>query len=196
MIVVYPDPILRKKCRLVKARGRNLAETINLLKKTLTDSKVGVGLAAPQVGRDQRVFLIKSLEDHHCHCNQCQCDPFRVFINPRIIDHFNQEKTYPLILANGGKKEKFLEGCLSFPHLYGPVKRWLKVKVGYQEIDVDTGELKAKEEVLEDFQAIVFQHELDHLNGILFVDHIKEEDGKLYREENGNLEEISPVNVL
>lgn len=195
MIVIYPNPILRKKCRPVKAGDQELTETIELLKKALSDSKIGVGLAAPQVGRDQRVFLIKD-QSHNCRCDQCQCDQFRVFINPKIIDHFNQEKTYPMILREDGEKEPFLEGCLSFPNLYGPVKRWLKIKVSYQEVDSDTGKLVNKEEILEDFQAIVFQHELDHLNGILFVDYIKEEGGVVYREEKGQLKEVSLADLL
>jgi len=194
MIVVYPDPVLRKKCRPVKAGDSELAKTIDLLKKGLADSEIGVGLAAPQVGRDQRVFLIREL-GHSCDGDQCQCDQFRVFINPQIIDHFDQEKTYPMILRGDGKREPFLEGCLSFPNLYGTVKRWLKIRVSYQEVD-ETGALKDKEETLEDFKAIVFQHELDHLNGVLFIDHIKEERGKVYREENGRLKEIPLRDIL
>jgi len=70
-----------------------------------------------------------------------------------------------------GQREDFYEGCLSFPDLYGTVKRWLKIKVSCKTLN-QKGKLEAKEEVLEDLWAIVFQHELDHLNGKLFVDHL------------------------
>ena len=194
MIVLYPDPILREKCPAVKSGDEELVETINLLKKTLQEAKTGIGLAAPQVGRRQRVFLIKELT---CYCedSRCQKDHFQVFINPQIVDYFNQEKVFPKILNENGQEEPFLEGCLSFPHLYGPVKRWLKIKVSYQVFNRQKGELQPKTEILEDLPAIVFQHELDHLDGILFIDHIKREKEKLFREEKGKLKPIRLASI-
>lgn len=177
MIVKYPNEILRKKCQRVKKLNKIVIETIDLLKKNLLKSLIGVGLSAPQIGKDLRIFII----------NIPNQPKLRVFINPEVVDTFNGEKTYPMIL-NNEKEENFLEGCLSFPNIYGTVKRWLEIKVEYFN---ET--LEKRKEVLSCFEAIVFQHELDHLDGKLFVDHVKEESGKLYKERDGKLERIYDI---
>jgi peptide deformylase len=71
-----------------------------------------------------------------------------------------------------------VEGCLSFPNLYGMVRRYLVIEAEWMEIFKK--KLIKKKSELSGFEAIVFQHEVDHLEGILFVDHIKEDGGKLY----------------
>jgi len=180
MIVLYPDPILRRKCHAFSKFDREARITTKFLEKYLLDSKNGVGLAAPQIGKSGRIFAIKM---PHL--------PIEFFINPKIINVFKGKKVYPQMLKPDGGREDFLEGCLSFPNLYGTVKRWLKIKVEYQDKN-----LTKKKEVLKDFKAIVFQHERDHLDGILFVDHIKEEKGKLYREGESGLVKISVASVI
>ena len=103
------------------------------------------------------------------------------------------EKTYPKIIDDDNKEGDFLEGCLSFPDLYGTVKRYLKIKVSWEEI---AGEgLEVKSLTLEGFEAIVWQHESDHLDGVLFVDRIKEEGGKLYfwREDKKVLMDVNQI---
>jgi len=180
MIVIYPSPILRKKCHTFSKFDREARITTELLEKHLLDSKNGVGLAAPQIGKNGRIFAIKTPRL-----------PIEFFINPKIINVFNRKKTYPQMLKPDGEREDFLEGCLSFPKLYGTVKRWLKIEVEYQDKN-----LTKKREVLKGFKAIVFQHERDHLDGILFVDHIKKEKGKLYREKEGGLVKISVASVI
>ena len=81
--------------------------------------------------------------------------------------------------------EDFLEGCLSFPQFFGTVKRYLRIKLVWQEI-ID-GKLVKKKQKIEGFEAVVLQHEIDHLNGVLFVDHVKEDKGKFYKMIEGKL---------
>ena len=163
-IVVYPEPILREKCLAVTSWEKNEEETKKELLQALEKSKIGIGLAAPQIGEKERIFVIKGVHPFHHG---------RVLVNPEIVDNFDEEKVYPLMENEEGNREEFLEGCLSFPDIYGPVKRWLRIKARWYE--PRQGELVETEAVLEGLGAIVFQHELDHLEGILFIDHLKEE---------------------
>jgi len=188
MIVLYPDPVLRKKSRRVVRLNEEVRKTISLLKRGLTDSEIGIALSAPQVGRSWQVFAVK--HDHH-HCQEKGDHDVDIYFNPRIVDDLGQEKTYPRIIKDDHQEEDFLEGCLSFPGLYGTVKRWLKIKVRYQTIGKDN-QLIDKEETLSGLMAIIFQHETDHLKGILFIDHIRRDKGKLYRDEGkGGLKRVS-----
>jgi peptide deformylase len=139
-IVKYPDPILEKKAKKVK--NPLDPETQELIKQMLTtlEKAEGAGLAAPQVGKSLRICVI-----------QCDGDSF-VLINPKITSYSRD-------------KEICEEGCLSFPGNWLPVKRSGKVKVRYAD---ETGkEIKTKAEGL---LARIIQHEVDHLDGILFVE--------------------------
>jgi len=190
--LVYPHPSLRQKTIPVKQVDQELQTTVRLLEKALGQSQLGIGLAAPQIGRHQRVFLMKKLNQASCEkCDQCHCSPFKVLVNPQIIDTFGLDKTYPQLRPKENSEEPFLEGCLSFPQLYGPVKRWLKIKVSYQQPDFDRQRLELVEAVLEDLEAIVFQHELDHLDGILFIDHVQKRGDQLYLQEKKKMNPIT-----
>jgi peptide deformylase len=110
---------------------------------------------------------------------------FAVFINPEIVKH-------------EGEPEEAMEGCLSVPDVYGKVKRYPKVKVKALNLQGQEVRLTAT-----GFLARVFQHEIDHTNGLLFVDHIKD-PGKLYKleadghfsEYQGKAPSAGPVNKL
>jgi len=168
-IVIYPDKALRRKCALVKNWGKAERKVVADLKRVLAKSKIGVGLSAPQIGARSRVFIIKREQE------------FVVFVNPVIKKSFGS-RTYPLVVLPKGQAEEFMEGCLSFPDLYGPVKRFLKIKVSYQEPPKMKNEkFKMKNKILEDLPAIIFQHEKDHLDGILFIDHLKAEKRDLFK---------------
>lgn len=164
-IVMYPDEVLRKKMPEVKLVS-DVASKVNELKAVLEASKNGAGLAASQLGFEARFFGLKTEKK------------VNVLINPKILAVYGQ-KTYPIIVGEGEKDEDFLEGCLSFPDLYGTVKRYLKIEVSWQEISGD--KFINKKKTMNGFEAIVFQHELDHIDGVLFIDHIKEDQGKLYK---------------
>ena len=164
-IVMYPDPVLRKKVAEVKSVAEVVTE-VNDLKEVLSDSQNGAGLASTQLGIEKRFFGLKTKRK------------VDVLINPKIDGVYGQ-KTYPVMVGEGEQEDDFLEGCLSFPDLYGTVKRYLKIEASWQEIKKE--KLVNKKKTMNGFEAIVFQHELDHLDGILFIDHIKRDGGKLFK---------------
>jgi len=146
-----------------------LLRDIEDLKEVLLSEKShAAGLAAPQIGLNLRLFGQLSGNKKE----------MKVFINPRILATYGT-KTRPMMTFDDGTHEPFLEGCLSFPDLFGTVKRFLKIEVVWDEIEGN--KLKERRKTLEGIEAIVFQHESDHLDGILFVDHILEEEGELFR---------------
>lgn len=169
-IVIYPSEILRKRAEEVVVVDKKLLKETADMKDILKNGENAAGLAANQIGILKRFFGLKD--------NTSKL--VSIFINPKIEKTYG-EKVNPLIVKDSKEEETedFLEGCLSFPGLYGTVKRYLKIDVSWQEIK--DNKLVDQEKTMIGFEAIVFQHELDHLDGILFVDRIKEEKGKFYK---------------
>jgi len=170
-IVLYPSKILRVKTPRVTEADVDRSELvgeIEELERILKRSDNGAGLAAPQIGLAKRFFGLKKRGEE-------QVD---IFINPVIKKRWG-EKVIPWIVKDNGEKEVFLEGCLSFPDFFGAVRRYLKISVSWQELS--GGALVARRAELSGLEAIVFQHELDHLDGVLFVDHIKRDGGEIYK---------------
>lgn len=182
-IVKYPDSILRDKTKQIKKITKELLMEMIDLEETLDVAENGAGLAAPQIGLGERFFGIKDVKSKKT----------RIFINPKIGKIFGKTE-YPIIVDDNGKEEDFLEGCLSFPNFYGTVKRFLKIEAMWQEV-IDE-KLVDKKMELNGFEAIVFQHELDHLNGVMFVDHVKEEGGKFYKQMGKEMVKWSVENVI
>lgn len=121
----------------------------------------GVGIAAPQVSQPYRLFIVASHpSDRYPHAPTM---PPTAMINPRILSH-------------GEAMVKDWEGCLSVPNVRGLVPRYREIEVEYT-----TRDGKLKQEILTDFIARIFQHELDHLDGILFIDRVTDSDD-LYTE--------------
>ena len=116
-----------------------------------------------------------------------------MLINPKLVAVYG-EKVYPKMVDNEGKESDFLEGCLSFPDLFGTVKRYLKIEAEWEE--VKNSKLESRNKTMVGFEAILWQHEYDHLLGILFVDHIKEDGGKLYLWKGEEKKKISIDEVL
>jgi peptide deformylase len=160
------DPKLRLKSKPVVKVDKKVLSLIKDLKDTLVVQKdpEGIGLAAPQIGKNLRVFVIKPAKE------------LLVFINPKIQNSFkSKSKT----------DNKIMEGCLSLPHHYGPLKRAEKIKVKYLTEKGD--------EVSEEFKALeaqIIQHEIDHLNGVLFIDRLLEQKKPLYEFINGEWEKV------
>ena len=177
-IVIYPAEILRQKTKEIKNVDKNLQLEIEDLKKILQVGDNAAGLAAPQIGLNKRFFGSKELGKGEVN----------IFINPKIEKVYG-EKIYPKLVDENKKEEDFLEGCLSFPGFFGTVKRFLKIDVSWEEIE--KGKLIRKNKNLSGFEAIVFQHEFDHLDGIVFIDHIKEEGGKFFKEVGGKMEKCN-----
>ena len=172
-ILIYPNKILREKVAVVDKIDEKLLEQMEKLRKKLEIGENAAGLAAPQIGVSKRFFGIKEMAVGASHAS-----PVQIFINPRIVKVFG-ERVYPKLVADDGKNQDFLEGCLSFPDFFGTVKRYLKIEVEWEELKGEKLVSKTKE--LTGFEAIVWQHESDHLEGILFVDYIKNEGGKFFK---------------
>ena len=111
----------------------------------------GVGIAAPQVGVSRRVVIVQRFDK--------EGEPFEAYINP-------------VITATAGDKAKGPEGCLSIPGRSGVVARWRDITIRYNAAD----DLSPKEERIVGFTAVIFQHEIDHLDGILFTDRLEPEE--------------------
>lgn len=142
-IRVYPDPVLRDVAKPVSVIDSALRQLAADMVETMQDAH-GVGLAAPQVGVGQRIVIVDFAPEDGG-------DP-KVLINPVIV-------------KRSGKRELADEGCLSFPGLRAPIKRSPKVVVEAQNLDGEIVEYQA-----EGLTARAVQHELDHLDGMLFVD--------------------------
>ncbi|WP_107666273.1 peptide deformylase [Cyanothece sp. BG0011] len=156
------NPILRQQAQWVTdITDEKLQQFIDTLLTTAMDAK-GVGIAAPQVSQSYRLFIVCS------HPNPRYPDaPLMeptVMINPRLVSHSEE-------IIKGW------EGCLSVPGVRGLVPRYQTITVEYLD---RYGRLHQQE--FTNFVARIFQHELDHLNGILFIDRVKNSENLLYNE--------------
>ena len=144
-IRIYPDPVLREPAAPVTIVDDDVRKLIADMSETMKDAP-GVGLAAPQVGVQRRVLVFQAFED----------EPLRALMNPEITRSEGE------VVEN--------EGCLSIPGLAYPVPRAERITVKALIENGETVEIEA-----EDFEARVIQHEVDHLNGILYIDRIEPE---------------------
>jgi peptide deformylase len=144
-IVIYGEPVLREKAKPVEKFDQEVKDLVADMIATLKDAN-GLGLAAPQVGVSRRIFItdLSSLE---------LTESMRVFINPEIV-----ETSGEVILE---------EGCLSFPGLYQKISRPEQIKI--KALDVEGHEFELN---VSGMLARAILHEYDHLDGILFIDHL------------------------
>ncbi|HOK26228.1 MAG TPA: peptide deformylase [Bacteroidales bacterium] len=166
-VVVYGHPVLKKVAAEVERNYPELKQLIDDMFETMYAAE-GVGLAAPQIGKSIRVFVIDGAplaEDEPEFANFK-----RVFINPKII-----EKDGELVPMN--------EGCLSIPNIREEVKRESHIRVQYYDENWEF-----HDETFEGYKARVFLHEYDHLDGILFVEKINPLRKRLIK---GKLNDIS-----
>lgn len=145
-IVPYPHPALRHESRPVVQIDDNLRAIVREMFGLMYASN-GIGLAANQVGVPLRFFVLNLTAD------VAKPEEERVFINPEIIKRHSSEESE--------------EGCLSFPGLYGKVRRARKIKVHYYDLQSNPVELEA-----DDLLGRAIQHETDHLDGKLFIDYL------------------------
>ncbi len=165
-ILEVPDPRLKTLSKPVEVFDDRLKALVDDMFETMYDAS-GIGLAAIQVGEPIRLLVIDLQEDdpdaepEECHSHggekhyhqPVKNDP-RVFVNPEILDPSEDLKTYQ-------------EGCLSVPEIYADVDRPARCRVRWQDL-----EGKTHEEDMEGVLAVCIQHEMDHLEGILFIDHL------------------------
>ena len=172
-IVDVKSPILREKAKPVEKVDKKITQLINDMKETLRiqSDPEGIGLAAPQVGKSIQLFIVnyEGLE--------------RVIINPKIISTIRSKKT-----VKKTHKKRVLEGCLSLPHYYGPITRAHSITISYLD---ENG--NKKKETFSEFQAQIIQHEIDHLNGVLFIDHILQQKSPLYKFTGEEWEEVELI---
>jgi len=159
-IVQKDDPVLRKKAQDVSATefgSKKLDKIISEMKQSLDGEKDGVAIAAPQIGVSKRIFVVsgKILPEEKDQ---------KIFINPEISNISRDKK-------------KMEEGCLSVRWFYGKTRRASRITI---KASNEKGGISTKKAT--GFLAQIFQHEIDHLNGILFIDHAK------------NIKEIRPEN--
>jgi len=152
-IRIYGDPVLRKISDEVTGFDDDLREIEDRLIDTMFSYRNGIGLSAPQIGISKRVLVIdQSFGEEY--------DNILTMVNTEIIESAGEITVE--------------EGCLSVPEIYEPVTRPGKIVARYRDIDGEMHEIENDE-----FLARVIQHELDHLNGILFVDRINQVRRKL-----------------
>lgn len=143
-IIIHPNESLRKKSIKIKKITDPQIKKLAKELKEIMKKEDGLGLAAPQIGYNLRMIAINTKNGD------------QIFINPKIY-----WKTF-------FKNEILEEGCLSVPDVFGLVKRSKKVWLKYQNLSGKKIKIKA-----EGLLARVFQHEIDHLNGVLFIDKVK-----------------------
>jgi peptide deformylase len=185
-IITIPHPSLREQASPVaNPADLQFRKFLQSMKRTLqkTTNPRGVGLAGPQVDELYRVFLTDLQPDNP----EEKTEPL-AFINPEIINHS------PELTLGPDPEKPQLEGCLSMPTIYGPVPRYQWVEINYQTLQED--EVAEKKERFDGFHARVIQHEIDHLDGILFTDHSLKHGLPVYREGGKELVEITDRSIL
>ena len=155
-IVAYGDPVLRKVAVEINADYPELKTLIANMKETMYNAS-GVGLAAPQIGKAIRIFLIDASPSAE---HEDLSDKDRA-----ALKNFNKAFINAKILKEEGEEWAFNEGCLSIPDVREDVFRQPEVTIEYQDED-----FKTHTETLDGLAARVFQHEYDHIDGILFTD--------------------------
>jgi peptide deformylase len=145
-IIVAPDPRLKRKCAAVERVDAATAKLMADMLETMYDAP-GIGLAAPQIGIAQRIIVVDPAMD------KAPPQPLKM-ANPEIVWASEETKVHE-------------EGCLSLPQEYDNVIRPDKIRVKYLDENNQPRELEA-----DGLLSVVIQHEMDHLEGVLFVDHI------------------------
>ena len=177
-IISVPNKDLRKPSKKVTKIDPDIKQIIEDMKSATIswddsrDHEVGVALAAVQIDQLYRIVIVR--EDYEDKAN----NNFIAYINPEIVK------------LEGNLIEDY-EGCLSVPDIYGKVPRYAKAKI--KALDINGEEVTFK---VKDFLARIFQHEIDHTNGLLFIDHIKEKYDRFYvLDDQGKLKKLSKEDV-
>lgn len=145
-IIWAPDPVLKTKCAPVAMVDDEIRTLMDDMLDTMYAAP-GIGLAAPQIGVTKRVIVVDVSDKNEPNAPIC-------LVNPELL--WTSDETAP-----------HEEGCLSIPDLYADVERPIAVKVAYLDRDGEKREIEA-----EGLLAICLQHEIDHIDGILFTDHL------------------------
>lgn len=145
-IRLFPEPVLRKKCEKIDHFGASLKALVSDLVRTMKSQAHGIGIAAPQIGVAQQVAVVD--------------------VSPRVPEARMLVLINPQILETRDEKIS-REGCMSLPDYMGNIKRYDFVRLRWQD---ENGEFHLRE--FQGIEAVCIQHEVDHLNGILFMDRV------------------------
>jgi peptide deformylase len=173
-IIALPNPGLRSKSKRVSVITPEVREVVRQMVAATTDwedsreHEVGVALAAIQIDKPYKIVIVRNDFENK------DDKTFSVFINPEIV-------------KLEGEIEEDYEGCLSVTDIYGKVPRYTKARI--RALDEDGAPVRVK---ASGFLARIFQHEIDHTNGIMFVDHIKDKQDAFYKlTDEGKLEPLA-----
>lgn len=168
-IVMYGDPVLRQRAKDIEP-GTNIRELVEDMFETMHAAN-GVGLAAPQIGKSIRLFVIdgRVIEDE-----PGMEDFKKVFVNPEMIEEL-------------GTPWEYEEGCLSIPNIREKISRKERLKIKYMDEDWNS-----YEEIFDGLKARIIQHEYDHIEGKMFVDYLTPLKKRLLK---GKLSDISKGKV-
>ncbi|CAA7386473.1 MULTISPECIES: peptide deformylase [Chryseobacterium] len=176
-IRAFGDPVLRKVAKEINKDYPELGELIDNMFETMYSAN-GIGLAAPQIGLDLRLFVIDvtplAEDEDYADIKDELAEFKKVFINAKILEE-------------SGEEWKFNEGCLSIPDVREDVKRKSTIVIEYYDEN-----FVKHTETFSDIRARVIQHEYDHIEGILFTDHLSALKKKLVK---GKLVKISQGDV-
>jgi len=178
-IVVYGDPVLRKKCVDIEKSHENLSTLIQNMYETMYEAN-GVGLAAPQVGKAIRLFVIDASPFAEVDEDE---EPEFTAEEMKQMDGFKKTFINAIITNEEGEEWKFNEGCLSIPKIREDVLRKPDLTIEYYDEN-----FKKHKETYNGVIARVIQHEYDHIEGILFTDKISPFKRKMI---SGKLTDIS-----
>lgn len=154
-IYQYPEPVLRQETAAIETFDEDLKKLAEDMADTMYDAP-GIGLAAPQIGESVKLIVVDISVDREEHRQ------YMTMVNPKIV------------AQEGSQLDE--EGCLSIPELTAKVKRFQKITVSYQDLEGKDLELTTENRF-----AVVLQHEIDHINGILFIDHLSSLKRNLYK---------------
>jgi peptide deformylase len=161
-ILLYPHPVLKKMCRQVDAIDAEITALLQDLQDTMREGPGSVGVAAPQIGVTLRVCVVDVSASRH---GKDHNHGLLLMVNPEIV-------------AREGAA--FMrEGCMSVPDYTGDVERSTRITVCFTD-----GDGVRREIVAEGFEAVAIQHELDHLDGLLFLDRVTSLKTGLFRRKN------------
>lgn len=159
-VIAYGDPLLRDECEEIE-EGTDISKLLSDMYETMYGAS-GVGLAAPQVGKSLRLFIVDASpfgEDEPENDQEAK--------EYEILKDFKKVFINPIIEEESGTKWAFAEGCLSIPGIREDVTREGDIKISYYDEN-----WKFHEEKYTGIAARIIQHEYDHIEGVLFVDHL------------------------
>ena len=174
-ILAYGDPILKKECDEIEKNYPKLSDLISDMFETMYKAK-GVGLAAPQIGKNIRLFIVDGSPFAEKEEGE-EDDPLA-----EGIEDFKKVFINPIIEEEDGKEWPFQEGCLSIPKIRENVSRKPDIVVSYYDEN-----WVLHEEKFSGYAARIIQHEYDHIEGVLFTDYLSPLKRKLLKKKLNNI---------